>query len=127
MLTVGASSTWALFILASCASACPTRSTKSVFHVEASEISAGKQVAFTPWVKPPAPRDPFGPSVIFKEGIPSRSLGTVYHMFVPASIDTFSCRVIWLSTFSILSCIDLFLSLWGGCLYSTPGGYAEYP
>src|SRR5260221_7797847 len=76
MLTVGPRSTWAPFILVSSARACPTRLTRSVFQVEASEISAGKQVVFTPSVKLPAPRAPLGPSVIFKEGTPSRSTGT---------------------------------------------------
>ena len=94
MLTVGANRTRAPFILASRARACPTRSSRSVSHVEASEIPAGKQAALTSLVKPPAPRAPLGPSVIFKEGIPSRSTGTVYHIFVPASIATFSCKVI---------------------------------
>src|SRR3989442_360417 len=88
MLTVGPKRTWAPFILVSRANACPTRSSRSVFQVEAREIPAGKQAALTPPLKPPAPRAPLGPSLIFKEGIPSRSTGTVYHVFVPASIAT---------------------------------------
>src|SRR5947209_10040972 len=92
MLTVGAKRTWAPFILASRANACPTRSSRSVFQVEAREIPAGKQAVLTPPVRPPAPRAPLGPSLIFNEGIPSRSTGTVYHVFVPASSATFSCN-----------------------------------
>src|SRR5438552_11144671 len=56
-----------------------------LFQVEAREIPAGKQAVLTPPVRPPAPRAPLGPSLIFKEGIPSRSTGTVYHVFVPRS------------------------------------------
>src|SRR6266487_614592 len=47
MLTVGPRSTCAPFNVVSRASACPTRSIRSVSHVEASEISAGKQAYFT--------------------------------------------------------------------------------
>src|SRR5207249_10873115 len=91
-----------------------------------SEIPAGKQAAFTPPVNPPAPRAPLGPSVIFKEGIPSRSTGTVYQSLVPASMATFSCKVIWLSRFStscivyllLFNTLALFGTLYGCRLYA---------
>src|SRR2546430_11758476 len=108
MLTVGASSTHALFVLVSCARACPMRSTRSVFHVEASTIPAGKQVAFTPPLKLHPPRAPLGPSDIFKAGIPSRLIAGMRHISEPASSETFSSRVICPSRFSTVSCMIAF-------------------
>ena len=95
ILTVGASRTLAPLLLASCPNGRPIRSTRSVFHVEASAIPAGKQAAFTLPEKPSPPLTPFGPSDTFTAGMPSHASGVVCHISDPASIDTFSCKVIW--------------------------------
>ena len=66
---------------------------EAVFTVLGAIALQGVRLGAPP-VRLPAPLAPLGPSVIFKEGMPMRSIGTVYHMFMPASSATFSCRVI---------------------------------
>src|SRR5215469_895856 len=106
MLSVGKRSTCAPLSLVSWPNACPTRSIKAVFHDAASAISAGKQADVTAPAKPSLPRAPWGPSVTFRAGMPSRSMGVVCHMSDPASSATFSWSVIWLSSSSTLSRIS---------------------
>src|SRR5579885_1030687 len=105
MLTVGPSRTRAPLLFVSWASACPMRSTRAVFQVEASAMPEGKQAAVVPPAKV-SPRAPLGPSETFKAGMPSRSITTVCHISAPASSETFSSSVSCSSRCSIRSVIS---------------------
>src|SRR4051794_759830 len=82
-------------VFVSSANAPPIFSIRPGFQVDASEMPTGKQADVTlPPAKLPLPRAPLGPSLTFKAGMPTRSIGGVVHMLAPASSATFSWTVI---------------------------------
>ena len=129
MLTVGANRMCAPFALVSWPNARPTRSTKSGFQVAASATPAGKQADVGP-SKVLAPRAPTGPSVTFITGMPSRSTGTVCQKSAPASMATFSSKVI-LDIRAVISSLMAFYlrfslgTYQGAWPHTTPGLFDE--